>query len=272
MRHDFSGVADKKKDLAKAEIQRKEIHMRSAKNIVLSKIVFRFLAVFVIAGSLLAGCASTEVTEREEYVMGQLPQPATIWVYDFAATADDIPADSALAGQPDLETAPQTAEQIAQGHKLGAEIANQLVQQINAMGIHAAKAEPGVRPQVNDIVIRGYLLSIEKGEAAERVMIGFGSGESELRTVVEGFQMTEHGLRKLGGGTVESGSGETPGASLGIVGLIATGNPAGLIVSGGMKMYGEESGKSTIQGRAEKTAEEIADVLKERFQQQGWID
>jgi len=53
---------------------------------------------------------------------------------------------------------------------------------------------------------------------------------------------------------------------------IIKGNPLGLIVSGGMKLYGEESGKSKIEGRIKQTAKEIADMLKERFKQQGWIE
>jgi hypothetical protein len=52
---------------------------------------------------------------------------------------------------------------------------------------------------------------------------------------------------------------------------IASGNPVGLIVSSGMKIYGEESGRSKIEGRAKQTAQEIADQLKIRFRQQGWI-
>jgi hypothetical protein len=38
-----------------------------------------------------------------------------------------------------------------------------------------------------------------------------------------------------------------------------------------MKAYGEETGSSGIEGRAKQTAKEIADVLKKRFQEQGWI-
>ena len=38
-----------------------------------------------------------------------------------------------------------------------------------------------------------------------------------------------------------------------------------------MKVYGEASGSSKIEGRAKQTAKEIADELKTRFQQQGWI-
>jgi hypothetical protein len=33
----------------------------------------------------------------------------------------------------------------------------------------------------------------------------------------------------------------------------------------------EESGKSTIEGRADQAAKEIADVLRQRFQEQDWI-
>jgi hypothetical protein len=49
---------------------------------------------------------------------------------------------------------------------------------------------------------------------------------------------------------VDSVGNQTPGAAVGVAGLIATGNPAGLIVSSGMKLYGERSGSSTLEGRA----------------------
>jgi len=233
----------------------------------MKKLSYIFALIFVVAG-----CASTKVTEREQDVTGQIPRPANIWVYDFVATAGDLPADSVFAGQPDIETAPQTAEQIAEGRKLGSEIAAELVEQIRAMGMPATKASTGMAQQINDLVIRGYLLSIKEGEAAKRVIVGFGAGGSELRTVVEGFQVTPQGPRKLGTGTLDSGSGKTPGMAVGAISFLATHNPAGLIVSTGAKVYGEESGKSTVEGRAKQTAKEIADALKERFKQQGWIN
>jgi len=230
------------------------------------------IVLFLMALLMTAGCASTKVTSRSEQVFGQLPRPDTIWVYDFAATPADVPDESSLAGQYSEHITPQTDEEIATGRKLGAEISAQLVEQIRAMGMPAARAMAGTTPQINDIVIRGYLVSYNAGSAAKRIMIGFGSGASDLKVAVEGFQMTAQGLRKLGSGTTSSTSGETPGADLGVLGLIATHNPAGLIISSGMKIYGQESGKSTIEGRAKQTAKEIADVLKKRFQEQGWID
>jgi hypothetical protein len=119
-------------------------------------------------------------------------------------------------------------------------------------------------------VIRGYLLSIQEGSTTKRVAIGFGAGASELKTAVEGFQMTAQGLRKLGSGAVDAGGGKGPGAALGVVGVIATANPAGLIIGSGMKVYGEMSGKSKIEGRSEQTVKEIALQLKTRFTEEGW--
>ena len=220
---------------------------------------------------MVAGCASTEVSDRQRLVTEKLPRPGHIWVYDFAATPAELPSDSAFSGQDSPHPTPQTAEQIAIGHQVSDTIAAQLVEEIRGMGLPAARASIGTKPQVNDIVIRGSLLSVDEGSAVKRVAIGFGSGASELRTAVEVFQMTAQGLRKLGSGTVGAGGGKTPGAALGVVGLAATANPAGLILSTGMKVYGEKSGSSTIEGRAKATAKEIADVLKQRFQEQGWI-
>jgi hypothetical protein len=220
---------------------------------------------------LIAGCASTKVTSRSELVTGQIPRPDTIWVYDFAATPADVPADSAIAGQYSEHSQPQTAQEIATGRQLGAEIAAQLVEQIRDMGMPAARATAGTTPQINDIVIRGYLISYNAGSAAKRLLIGFGSGASDLKVAAEGFQMTAQGLRKLGSGTADASGSKSPGEDLGVLGLIATHNPAGLIISGGMHLYGEESGSATVQGRAKAIAKEIADVLKQRFQQQGWI-
>ena len=231
----------------------------------------KLMSVVLVSLCLMIGCATTNVTNQQQLVTGQLPKPNNIWVYDFVATPADVPAGSSLAGQYSAPPTPQTAQQIAEGRKVGAEIAAELVAQIQAMGMPAAQATSQTTPQINDIVIRGYLLSVDTGSAEKRVAIGFSSGVSELKAAVEGFQMTDQGLRKLGSGTVDSGGSKTPGMAAPAMLAIASGNPLGLIVSGGMKVYGEESGSSTIEGRVKQTVKEISDQLKTRFQQQGWI-
>lgn len=220
---------------------------------------------------VLAGCASTKVTEREVLVRGKVARPDRILVYDFAATPADVPEDSALAGSYAPHSSPQSPQQLQAGRKLGREIARELAANIDAMGLRSEAVPIGTPVPIGDLVIKGYLVSVDAGSEKERILVGFGKGASELKTVVEGFQSTPQGLRKLGGGTVDAGGSKSPGAALGLVGAVATHNPAGLIVSTGMKVYGEESGKSKLEGRAKATAKEIADQLRPRFQQQGWI-
>ena len=182
---------------------------------------------------LIAGCASTKVTSRERLATGDMARPNRIWVDNFIATPADVPADSTFAGQYSEHSTPQTDEEIASGRKLGNEIALYLVNRFAAQGLPAALGSTLTRPQINDILIRGYLLSIDKGSAVKRFVIGYGAGE--LKAAVEIFQMTAQGLRKFGSGTLESG------------------------------------GMSTIGGRAEQIANEIADHLNERFREQGWV-
>ncbi len=226
---------------------------------------------FIFALVVLGGCASTKVTDQQIYVMEKVPRPDLIVVYDFAATPADVPAYSSLAGQYGEIHTPQTSDEIATGRRLGARIATQLVERIRGMGLPAAKGSAETRLQINDIVIQGYLVSVEEGSQDARVAIGFRAGVSGLKTAVEGYQMTAQGLRKLASGTVESGGSKTPGAAVPLAVMLATDNPVGLIVSGTMKIGGELSGKSKIEGRADQTAKEIAQRLKKRFEQLGWI-
>lgn len=220
---------------------------------------------------VIAGCASTEITERQAYTGEKLARPDRIIVYDFAATPADVHAESALPSESAGAAMPQTAEDIEVGRKLGAEVAKQLVADLQGMGLPAVQAAGQPPPRVGDIAIKGSFASVEEGSAGKRVLVGFGSGAADLRTVVEGYLMTPQGLRKLGGGEVASESGKTPGVVAPLAVAAATANPIGLIVVGGMKASGEMRGSSTIQGRAKPTADEIAAQIKVAAEKQGWI-
>ena len=220
----------------------------------------------------LAGCASTKISNREVYVTEKLSKPDHIWVYDFASTPEEIQADSDLSGEVAVPATNPPPEMVELGHKLGSEIAAQLVGEIQKMGLPGEQANPATKPVVNDIVIRGYLVSIDEGSTAKRMTLGFGAGGSKLTTRVEGFQMTATGLRKLGQGTTGATGNKGPGAAVGAAAWLVTGSPIGLVVGGSLKIYGEASGKDTIEGRAKQSAKEIGEIIKKRAQKEGWID
>jgi hypothetical protein len=232
---------------------------------------FHRVAACVFALVAVAGCASTTVTSRQPYEGGPIARPDRIIVYDFAATPADIPAGSAEVGQYGQPSAPQTAEEIDVGRKLGAQVAKELVAQIRDMGLPAVQAAGQPAPRPGDIVIMGYFESVDTGSATKRIVLGFGSGAAALRTAVDGYLMTDQGLRRLGSGTVDSAGGKAPGVLIPIAVVAATGNPIGLIVSTAAKTEGQLSGRTTIEGAGKRTAKEIADQLRVAFQKQGWI-
>lgn len=229
------------------------------------QLLFLFIVLIVF------GCAKTEVTGQDQVVTGQIPRPAHIWVNDFSATAADLPAHSGLRTEALASNENQTAKQIAEGRKLGTIIGTELVKQLRDLGMPAEHAVTGTKPQVNDIVIEGYILSFNEGDAKKRVAVGFKAGMTDLKVAAEGLQMTAQGLRKLGSLTTDAQGSKTPGAAVGGASMLLTHNPLGLIASSGMRVYGEASGSNKIDARAKKTAQEISDQLKARFKELGWI-
>ena len=224
----------------------------------------------LVALAAAACAANTQLSDRKILVDEKIPRPDHIYVYDFVATPEDVPADSRLAAQVS-SSPPQSAEQIALGREIGAELANALAADIAAMGLPAEHATSRTVPAVGDLVVRGTLLSVEAGSAAERVAIGMGKGDAELKVAVEGYQMTDHGLRELGSGDLDTAKTKSPGAVVPLAVTIATKNPLGLIVNTGIKMHDEESGSSTIHGKVKDIAKAIAEQARPRFEKQGWI-
>lgn len=219
---------------------------------------------------VMTGCASTEVTERQRYAGEKLARPDRIIVHDFTANPAEVPPESSFAAEMAGVTTP-TPEQLEVGRKLGAEVAKQLVADLQGMGLPAVRAAGQRPPQVNDIVLQGYFVSIDEGSAGKRALVGFGSGEAEMRAAVEGYQMTAQGLRLIGSGEVEAGGSKMPGMAVPLAVLAATASPIGLIVGGTAKATGEMTGSETIEGAAKRTADEIAAQLETAAEEQGWI-
>ena len=220
---------------------------------------------------VLAGCASTKVSNVQSYEGERIARPDRIIVYDFAATPADVPAWSATAGQYSDHITSQTPAEISVGRKLGAQVAKELVSEIRNMGLPAVQAAGQPEPRVGDIVIMGYFESVDSGSLTKRIVLGFGSGSAHLNTAVEAYLMTDKGLRRLGSGDVDAAGGKAPGVAVPLVMVAATGNPIGLIVSSAAKAEGELSGRTTIEGAAKRTAKKIADQLQIAFKKQGWI-
>ncbi len=261
---------------------------RHRKNGVMGFAFVPIAMALLVSLCVTAGCAKTTVTARKSYAESeQLPRPERIVVYDFAATPEDLPADDPIRRLNERHAKHQTAAEVRLGRKLGAEIARDLVEEIRNLGMRAERSKNGRIPEAGDLVIKGALVYIHEGDRLKRVLIGFGAGARELKTIVEIYQTTAEGPRPLITEEIKATGGKLPGMLFTVAAAIATG-PVGVsagaaasagtvgaagqaaAVSGGVNVA-KEIGPESLEAAAKGTAKEIAKALSQIFTRHGWI-
>ncbi len=229
------------------------------------------LAACLLAISLAAGCAQTNVSERESTSTSEvILKPSRVIVYDFASTPTAVPPDSAIAGLYRQRTTPQTPDEIELGRRLGARISARLVEELNENGIAATAAATGPVPHPGDAVIRGEFVTIDKGSRTKRMLIGFGAGAARLETLVEGYVVTTGGLVPLGSAQIETTGGKMPGMLVPIGAGAAVGNVATSAAVSGAGNVLQELGPEGLDAAAKRTAKEIAKVIVKAYKERGW--
>ena len=227
----------------------------------------------ILGLAMLVGCASSQTTQRQSNAAEErISRPGRIIVYDIRATPSEVPATAAITGSYSQRQSPQTADEIRVGRQLGNLVAANLVRKILDMGMPAQRAGHGPPPQLGDVLITGQFISIDEGDRAKRVFIGFGKGSGELLTHIEGYLVARDGHRLLGSRQVATAGGKKPGLIVPGIVAVATKSPVGLIARSVIGVKDEKKGGAeTLEGAAKRTADEMAKELKTIFRQQGWI-
>ncbi len=241
--------------------------MKTQKNLQMNILIIELLAVFI-----LIGCAPTQVKTVNEY-SGKLARPDRIFVYDFAASPDDVDTSKGVISELQglVTKEPRSKEEKAVGRHVANALAKELVKEIQSFGLPAERAA-GTPPSTGNILeIEGQFLSIDEGNRAERVIIGFGLGRTDVKTNVQLYDITATGRRAVEKFTTDAKSGRKPGMAL----FVATGALAGhaavsTLVSGGVAAASEKF-SANVEADAKRTAKEIAKRLGVFFVGQGWI-
>jgi Domain of unknown function (DUF4410) len=234
----------------------------------------RFFNLSVAAGvlALFAGCASTKVNMDSEY-QGFLPQPSRVLVYDFAVSPDEVELDSGLSGdiRELANKSPRTEQERVIGRQLADALTRHLVTEIGALGIPALRASTNTPVAGRALVIKGQFISVDEGNQAERVIIGCGLGRTDVRTLVEAYDLSAGKkilLEKFG---VNAKSGDKPGMAETVgVGAIAGHLATSAVVSTGLAV-GSEEFSANVDADADRTAKAIAKQLKYVYVGQGWL-
>ena len=224
-----------------------------------------------IALTGVVACARTSVQSLNERAVG-LPKPQVVVVHDFAVTPGDVALDSAI-GQQLIRTVretPASEQELKTGREVARIVSENLVKEINALGIptvHAATSSASAGPT---LVVDGQFLSVDEGNRTQRMVIGFGAGATEVRTLVQIYETTNDGRRLVEDfyTTVKSSLKPGMGPMRGAVGAVAGRAAASAAASTGSEVVGMRS--QTVESDAKHTAEEIAKVLKKFFADQGW--
>jgi hypothetical protein len=126
---------------------------------------------------------------------------------------------------------------------------------------------PGPGPT---LAIEGQVLSIDEGNATRRMMLGFGAGASEVRTLTQVYEITGGAHRLVedfyttARSSLKPGFGPMAGAG-GMMGRAVQ----GAVGAAGIGLATERS--QTAEADAQHGARQIARQLAGFFVKQGWI-
>jgi len=231
--------------------------------------VARF-ALAVMALIVMAGCARVS-TQYVEKSTDRLPRPELILVHDYQVSRDAVQLDSAIGSRVErsVKGTPEAEDQLKVEQEVSRALTTTLVDEIRKLGIPAepaAMSSPVAGPTLS---IEGQIVSINEGNKAKRLVIGLGSGASEVRTLTQVYEVTsgdEHRLVEDFYTTAKSSRkpGFGPMAGMGAVAGLAASRAA---VAGGAATALSQTVEADIQHGAKQIAKDLAKL----FVQQGWI-
>ena len=210
----------------------------------------------------LSACAPSSVQTDYESVP-RLARPDTILIYDFAVSPDEVQLDSGLVGKVEAKESgkSRTEQELEVGHKVAGIISEQLVTEINALGLPARRAFGAPRSFVNTMVVEGQIASINEGNQAERVAIGLGAGASDVECRVQLYTTNPGGLEVVETFTTSMKSGYMPGMAE-TMGAGAIGGHLAVSVAAGAGLHTiSEKLSGDVDAEARRTAKAIAKQL-----------
>jgi len=221
----------------------------------------------------LALAACTSVQTEEEYAGAKLPRPDVILVSEFAVSPGEVDLDRAPGADlmRAVEGTPRTTDEIEAGHKVARDLAQKLVNEIKDLGLNAQLAEQAPSAGQEVVEIEGQFVSIDEGNRAERMIIGFGAGRTDVVVHVEVYGTGEGGSQLLEKLEVDAKSGLKPGFAEtfpvgAVAGTVAVAAAVSTTVAVGSEVLGEN-----VVADSDRAAKGIAKHLAVFFAEQGWI-
>ena len=216
-----------------------------------------------MALTAMAGCARVS-TGHVQKTTDRLPRPAVILVHDYQVSPDEVQLDSALSSRIKraVKGTPKTEDQLKVEQEVSRTLTTTLVDEIRKLGIAAEPARMASPVAGPTLSIEGQVVSINEGNKAKRLVIGLGSGASEVQTLTQVYEATSgDGPRLIEDFSTTTKSSRKPG-----FGPMAG---FGAAAAGGLGVATALS--QTVEADTKHGAKQIAKELAKLFVEQGWI-
>ena len=237
------------------------IHQRTLGSVMLAALVL----------ATVTGCARVSTESVMMHGPG-LPKPDLIIVHDYQTARDEVQLDSGIGSRIERlgQGAPEEQDRIKLEQSVARIGTTTLVDEIRKLGLRAepaAMASPGAGYTLS---IEGQILSINEGNKTRRLMIGFGAGASEVRTLTQVYEVTRGEHRLVDDFYTTAKSSRKPGfGPMSGAGAAAGRAATSAAASGGIGLTSERS--QTAEADAQHAAREIAKQLAHFFVEQHWI-
>lgn len=234
----------------------------------------RFSLWYLVLTSAMFGCAGAQVTQQSSAAPIANSRPSQVFVYPFAVNASDVSLNSSFfqAAYRNMSDDNPTDQQAQIAHQTAQNVCVQVAADLTQKGINATCLQRGVPPTGgNVLILDGQFTDISEGNRLRRMVIGLGSGQSKLNSVVQVIQKTDQGSTEILDFETTADSGYMPGAGItGPAGAAAGGATAAAslgvnLAAGGVKTYTSATGYLV-----DKTADQIVDLVANYYNRQGW--
>ncbi len=223
------------------------------------------LALAALGLTAIGGCARVS-TQYVQQTTDRLARPALILVHDYQVSPDEVQLDSALSSRVRraVKGTPKTEDQLKVEREVSRTLTTTLVDEIRKLGIPAEPARMASP-------VAGPTLSIEEGNKAKRLVIGLGSGASEVQTLTQVYEVTSgDGHRLIEDFSTTTKSSRKPGfGPMAGFGAAAGLTAAHAAAAGGVGVATALS--QTVEADTKHGAKQIAKELAKLFVEQGWI-
>src|SRR6185295_16747022 len=113
--------------------------------------------------------------------------------------------------------------------------------------------------------IEGQFVTIDEGNAAMRMIVGFGAGGTEIKTLVQAYAIEPAGKRLLAEATLDAESSSAPGLAATLpVGAAISGPATAAAIQTGVGLVREMN--ADVREGAEETAKAIVELMEPRLE------